>query len=129
MADVPQWLESLVEVIGSAMESHAPGPMGLRYREEDGEWDVLVYPLPVELIGGAHDGEVVAPTFSLDVEHVRAAFTRVDDLTWTAHAVEDEDETPCVSFEGEYDGRDVWLRVLAYPPEDEEPETKIDTNL
>ena len=63
MSDVPAWLDVLVGVVTEAMEAHAPVPMGLRYREEDGDWEVLVYPLPVELIGGAHDGGVVVPGF------------------------------------------------------------------
>jgi hypothetical protein len=128
MPDVPAWLNGLVEVVADAMTSHGiPGPLGLRYREEDGAWDVLVYPLPVELVGGAHDGGVVSPCFSLDLEQVRSAFARVDDVSWTAHAAGPEDEGPCISFEGEYDGHEVWLRVLAFAPSDEEPGMKLDT--
>jgi len=38
------------------MTSHAvPSPLGLRDREEEGAWEVLVYPLPVNLVGGPHD--------------------------------------------------------------------------
>ena len=48
MSDTPAWLTSLVEVVADAMTSHGvPGPLGFRFREEDGGWDVLVYPLPV----------------------------------------------------------------------------------
>jgi hypothetical protein len=128
MSDTPAWLTSLVEVVADAMTSHGvPGPLGFRYREEDGAWDVLVHPLPVELVGGAHDGGVVSPCFALDLEQVRSAFTRVDDVAWTAHAAGPEDEGPCISWEGEYDGHEVWLRVLAFAPDDEEPGMKLDT--
>ena len=93
MSDTPAWLNSLVEVVADATTSQGvPGPLGFRYSEEDGFWDVLVYPLPVELVGGAHDGGVVSPCFSLDLEEVRAAFTRVDDVAWNAHAAGPEDE-------------------------------------
>ena len=127
MSDTPAWLNSLVEVVADATTSQGvPGPLGFRYGEEDGFWDVLVYPLPVELVGGAHDGGVVSPCFSLDLEEVRAAFTRVDDVAWNAHAAGPEDEGPYISFEGEYDGREVWLRVLAFAPDDEEPGMKVD---
>jgi hypothetical protein len=59
------------------MTSHGvPEPLGFRFREEDGAWDVLVYPPPVELVGGAHEGGVASPCFSLNLERVRAAFGR-----------------------------------------------------
>jgi hypothetical protein len=128
MSDTPAWLNGLVEAVADAMTSHGvPGPLGFRFREEDGAWDVLVYPVPVELVGGAHDGGVVSPCFSLDLERVRSAFSRVDDVSWVAHAAGPEDEGPCVSLEGEYGGREVWLRVLAFAPDDEDPGMKLDT--
>jgi hypothetical protein len=75
----------------------------------------------VELVGGAHDGGLVSPGFSLDLERVRAAFERVEDLNWNAHCVGPGDEGPCISVEGQFAGHEVWLRVLAYAPDDEEP--------
>ena len=71
---------------------------------------------------------MVAPGFSLDVEPIRTVFTRVDALYWFAHPLGEEDEAPCISIEGEYAGREVWLRVLAFAPDDEEPGMKIDVN-
>src|SRR4051812_35886654 len=102
MADVPEWLESLVGVVTDSMTAHAePGPMGFRFRQEDDVWDVLIYPLPVELLGGAVDGEVVAPGFSLDVGQLRSAFERLDELHWNAHGLGMQDgEGPYLSFEG-----------------------------
>ena len=50
------------------------GPLGYRYNEDDDYWEVDIYPTPVELIGGAVDGEVIAPGFGLDVEELRSAF-------------------------------------------------------
>ena len=48
MPDVPACLNALVDVVADAMTSHGvPGPLGFRYLDEDGAWDVLVYPLPV----------------------------------------------------------------------------------
>jgi hypothetical protein len=128
MPEVPEWLDALAGVVADAITAHGvPGRLGLRYREEDGCWDVLVYPLPVELVGGRHDGEVVSPGFSVDLEAVRSAFTRVDDLSWQAHPLSEQDQGPCVSVEGEYAERQVWLRVLAYAPDDEGPGERFDT--
>ena len=129
MSKMPQWIDDLAAVVADAMTAHAPpGRLGLRYLEDDGAWEVLVYTLPVELVGGRHDGEVVSPGFSLDIEQVRSAFTRVDDVSWQAHSLSDHDDGPCVSVEGEYAGRQVWLRVLAFAPDDEEPGETLDTN-
>src|SRR5262249_51757868 len=129
MADVPAWLDSLVETVANAMTSHGvPGPVGFRFRQDDGMWEGLVYPLPVELVGGAHDGGVVAPGFSLDVEGLRAAFARVDDISWTAQGLgPGDDDGRSLSIAGHYQGHEVWLRVLAYAPNDEEPGMKLDT--
>ena len=87
---------------------------------------VVVYPQPVELRGGAHDGKVVCPGFSLELSVVLAAFTRVDEVFWQAHAAGGEDDGPCISIEGEYAGREVWLRVLASAPPGEAPGTVFD---
>jgi hypothetical protein len=128
MSDVPRWLDALVDVVAKAMTSFdVSGPLGLRYREEKGQWEVLVYPLPVELVGGAQDGGIVAPSFSLDLQEMRSAFQRVDDFAWDAHGLSPED-SPCLSVEGKFAEQEVWLRVLAFAPEDEEPGMKFDTN-
>jgi hypothetical protein len=129
MPDVPAWMDAVVWAVADAMTAHGvPARLGVRYSEDDGAWEVLVYQLPVELVGGRHDGEVVSPGFSLDLEAVRSAFTRVDDMTWQAHPLGEGDEGPCVSVEGEYAGRPVWLRVLAFAPDDEGPGETFDTN-
>jgi hypothetical protein len=52
----------------------------------------------------------------------------VDDLTWEAHPLGEENDSPWLCTEGEYDGREVWPRVLAYPPEGEGPAMKFDAN-
>ena len=130
MTEVPAWLEPLVQAAASSMTPHGPaGPLGLRYRQVDGVWDVLAYALPVEMVGGAHDGGVAAPGFSLDLRALQAAFTRVDALGWDAHGTgpAGAEGGPCVSVEGEFAGRKVWLRVLAYAPADVAPARKVDS--
>jgi hypothetical protein len=53
----------------------------------------------------------VAPGFTLDLEGLRAAFDRVDDLGWNALGLHDADG-PHVRVEGQYRSHEVWLRVL-----------------
>ena len=82
--------------------------------------------IAVELVGGAVDGEVVAPGFELDVEELRAAFERIEALMWHSLGFT-HDEGPKLVLEGVYQGRKVFLQVLAYAPEDEEPGMKLST--
>jgi hypothetical protein len=124
--EVPAWLDELVEAVADGLTADGPmGPLGFRHGHEEGCWGLVVYPTPVELLGGAHDGAVVAPGFTLDLEGLRAAFDRVDDFGWDAVGLHDA-EGPHVRVEGEYRGREVWLRVLAQAPEDEDPGMKLD---
>ena len=48
------------------------------------------------------------------------------DFSWKALSFVD-DQGPYVSIEGMLWGREVYLRLLASPPEDEEPGLKVDT--
>jgi hypothetical protein len=128
--DDPQdddWLALVHDAVSACVEAESPmGPLGLRYREEEGFWEIWVYPTPVELVGGRHDGEVVVPGFSLDLDQLRAAFDSVVAFGWNALGL-NHSEGPHISVEGAYQGREVYLQVLAQPPEDEEPGMKFDT--
>jgi hypothetical protein len=124
--DEEDWLDLLQDAVAACVEADSPmGPLGLRYREEDGFWEVWVYPTPVELVGGAHDGAVVEPGFSLDLEQLRAAFESISDFGWNALGLNDPDG-PHVYVEGIFRGREVFLQVLAHAPEGEEPGLRLD---
>ena len=70
------WLHRLVEAVAGCMEAGSPmGPLGYRYGEDDGMWQIDLYPTPVELIGGAADGEVMAPGFCLTSNSYAACST------------------------------------------------------
>ncbi|HEV2973074.1 MAG TPA: hypothetical protein VGY55_24115 [Pirellulales bacterium] len=120
------WLNEMVEAVADHVTADGvAGPLGVRYSEEDGIWVVLIYLPPVELIGGANDGEIVAPGFFLDLDGLRSMFDRVDDFSWQAFGLTDDDG-PHVSIEGIYQGHEVFLQVQAYAPEYEDPGAKID---
>jgi hypothetical protein len=123
--DPEGWLNELGEAVAATMTADSGmGPLGFRYYEDDGCWVVVVYPRPVELVGGAEDGEVVSPGFSLDLEELRSLFDRVDACCWQALAL-NYDEGPHVSIEGLYQGHEVFLQVLACAPNDEQPGAKM----
>ena len=131
MAQRPSaWMTALVEDVAGCMEAHsAMGEIGWRYHEEDDLATLVVYATPMELVGGEHDGAIVLPGFSLDVQALQDVFERVTALQWHAQGFGPGDEDgPHLSIEGTYQGHQVWLRVLAEAPDDEEPGLQLDTS-
>jgi hypothetical protein len=124
------WLSTLVEAVADCMAAQSPmGAMGWRYQEDDELVELLVYATPVALVGGAHDGAIVVPGFSLDVQALQAVFERVTALQWQAHSFGPDDvDGAHLSLEGTYQGHGIWLRVLAEAPDDEEPGLTLDTS-
>jgi len=123
--DDSDWLGSLLEAVSASLEPESPmGPLALRSGEEEGFWEVDVYPSPVELLGGADDGALAFPPFSLDLEQLRVTFARIDSTGWNSFGWYDE-EGPFVWIEGSFQGHDVFLRVLAQAPEGEDPGAKL----
>jgi len=121
-----EWLDELCRSVADCVEAESPeGALGVRSREEEGFWDVWVYPTPVELVGGRHDGKVVVPGFSLDLQQLCELFESVVSFGWNALGL-NWPQGPHVHVEGVFQGREVYLQVLAYAPEDEEPWLKVD---
>ncbi len=101
--------------------------MAFRWRQEEDQWQIMVYPTLGELIGGADDGALVSPGFSLDVQELTTAFEELVDVHWQAQALGPHDQQGRhISIEGVYDGHQVYLQVLSDAPEDEEPGFKVD---
>jgi len=128
MAEAPQWLVSLVDAVGHRMEPHsATGPLAFRWRQEGDFWEIAVYYTPGEVIGGAEDGAVIVPGFSLHVQELISAFEKVTGASWCSQSFGPHDSRGAhISIEGVYQGHEVWLQVLAEAPDDEEPGFKVD---
>ncbi len=128
--DPPAWVETLLDLVANCIEPHVPmGPLGYWISTEEGVFELVVYPTPVEFVGGAVDGDVGIPGFSLDVQAIQAGFERIDGLDWQAHSFGDHDlDGPHISISGIFQGREVWLRVLSEPPDDIEPGMLLDTS-
>jgi len=124
------WLETLVDFVSNCIKAHSPmGPLEYWYRLEEDIVELILYPTPVELVGGAVDGALVVPGFSLDLHMLPTAFERVEAMHWQAHSMGPYDfEGPHLSLEGIYQGHYVWLRVLSEPPEEAEPGLRLDTS-
>ena len=128
MAHPADWLEALVEAAASCMQAHsATGPVGYRYSQEDDLTEVIVYPTPVELIGGEEDGALVTSGFTLDIQSLLSAFEQVTAIHWESRAFYPSDPTGAkVAIDAFYQGHSVWLQILAEPPDDEQPGMKLD---
>jgi len=116
-------MEPLIDIVANCMEPHNElGPLAYRWLNEDDHWQIWVYPTAAEIVGGAADGAVVFPGFTLDVQELSTAFEELEDVHWQAHPFGPHDqEGEHLSFEGVYDGHDVWLLVLSQAPGEEEP--------
>ena len=126
----PTWMEDLIDSVSGCMEAHdVMGPFGYRWGEEDEFWEIIVYPTPIELVGGYADGENVSPGFSLDIKELSCSFDEVAEVRWQAHnfGVHDFDG-PHISIEGVYQGHQIWLRVMGEAPKDEEPGVQLDVS-
>ena len=120
--NAPEWLCVFVEMVVGQMTADSPmGPLHFQYGQDEECWDVVI----VELVGGAQDGEIVVPGFALDLEGLRAAFDAVHAMGWKSLGL--PDDGPHVFAEGIVAGNELLLRVMAYPPEDEEPGIKLET--
>lgn len=124
----PPWLEALVELVANAVEAHsAMGPLGLRYRQEDGFWEIMIYPTPMALRGGPEDGTVFIPGFSLDLKQLLEAFEEVITVNWTTQPFGPHDsDNPSISIESRFQGQAVYLQILAEAPADEPPGLTVD---
>lgn len=128
MSEAPQWLTSLVDAVGNCMEVHcAAGPLAFRWGSEDDFWEVMVYCAPGEAVGGAEDGAVLVPGFSLDVSELMSIFEELRDSHWQSHSFGPHGHKGShISIEGVFQGHHVYLQVLAEAPEDEKPGFKVD---
>jgi len=123
----PAWMGHFVEVISACVEAYSPmGSLGSRSLAQGDPCELLVSPTPVELVGGAEDGAVVIPGFSLDLHVLLAHCDRVEACQWSPHGLgPDDPDGLWVSIEGLSQGHDVWLRVRAEPPAEEEPGLRL----
>lgn len=126
-SELEVWVDDLMQAVSDCIRVDEPiGPLACRYLAEDGMVDVLVYPTPVEIVGGADDGEIVDADFDLDLIRLRELFSSVADFGWSALGLNDEGG-PHVWVEGVFRGQTAFLQVLSRAPDDEEPGMKLDT--
>jgi hypothetical protein len=94
-------------------------PVGCHYYRNQArdQWEVTLFASSTEVIGGRYDGRITASKFCLDLRELLGLFDDVTGFQWQALPLGPEDELgPHISLEGRYEGRSVWLRILATAP-------------
>ena len=69
---------------------------------------------------------MVAPGFAVDLEGLRAGFDCIVESRWNTLGLV-PGEGPYLAIEGKFQGHELFLRILAYAPDDEEPSIKVDS--
>ena len=118
----------MVDAAVGCMEAHnVTGPLAYRHHQEDDLTTVLLYPTPVELVGGEEDGVRVVSGFTLDILALMSIFEEINEINWESSAFYPSDPTDAkVAIEAIYQGHLVWLQILAEPPDNEQPGMKLD---
>jgi len=114
-----RWVEKFLDQLDLSLEWQSLGTMAWRFSEEEG-W-LQIAPCPLEVVGGADDGESVYNFYSLQATHLIKIFDGVPEMLWTTMHGE-------FSVEGKIDGEDAWITLHEAPFEDEEPRDVLDPN-
>ena len=112
-----RWVEKLLDQLDGSIEWQSLGTLAWRYSEEEG-W-LLIAPSPLEIVGGAEDGESVFPFYSLHISILIEIFDELPTMLWDSMRNE-------LSIEGKIDGSDAWITFCREPFEDDEPQDILD---
>jgi hypothetical protein len=112
----PLWIKDLVDAVDECITVDGPTvPLEFHHGQQDRCWLVAVYPGRMKLVGALPEGEEDPRGFTLDLEQLRSWFDQVQDVIWRSQGSK-PGEGPYVAIEGVYQGKNVFLEVLAYAP-------------
>ena len=116
----PSWVKDFVRALSASLITvRSPHHLGIRYRVDNGYWEISVYP-----VFGEEDiekaGKSVASSCAWNIEVLQSVFDSIEGSGWYAVPTS-ETESPYLWIEGEYEGREVFLRLLPGEPELVEP--------
>ena len=127
-SEIPIWLEQVVDSIVQGIDySEELGPLNVRFQhiESDGIWQGTLFQMPAQLVGGgAIDGSVIYPDFSVDVRCLDDAFDAIRDVTFLTST--DLNPQPHLAIRGVIAGDSVVILILSSAPVDEMPVQKFD---
>lgn len=122
----PPWLRWLgndaAKVLSGGREQTAPVGCHFFHDAVEHIWEITLFVMATEVVGGPADGSQLTSRFEVDVNALVSLFDSTPQLRWQSGACADDDQLGChLSLEGLARGRDVWMRVLQLPPADFEP--------
>src|SRR5689334_15216186 len=112
-----RWVEKFLDRLDESLEWQSLGTISWRFLQEE-NW-LQIAPSPLEVIGGADDGESVYPFYALHVAHLIEVFGEAPEMLW--NTMTDE-----FNVEGKIDGSDAWITFFKSPFDDEEPHDVLD---
>jgi hypothetical protein len=119
MGQPPKWLNRLAQRVCECIElpEGAP-PVGCHHHFNGEHWEITLFIMSTEIVGGPHDGVKVSTRFFLDLSRLRVVLDSVESSEWQPHRIDETDDLgPHVALTGVFQGRRVWLRVLADSPD------------
>lgn len=99
------------------------GSFAFEWEEEEETIELIIFPLAVESIGGSNDGDRGVPPFTVDLQSLSSLFNDITHFQWCPHAFGNV-PGPGLEVAGCYQGHQVALTLLAFPPESGELEPK-----
>jgi len=117
----PAWIKGFVRIVSSSLlTDRSTRHLAIRYRVDDGNWEISVYPIHE---GGDHEeaeGSGASPAFAWNIEELRSVFDSIDGSGWYA-VPPGGTECPYLWIEGNYQTHEVFLRLLPGEPDHIEP--------
>lgn len=126
MARQPEWLNQMAKLVCDCIDlpEEAP-PIGCHYHFNGDVWEVSLFMMSTEIVGGAYDGVKLSALFFLDLTRLQNVFDVVESAEWQPHRIDDTDDLGShVAVMGQFQGRHVWLRILANSPDQFHPGRK-----
>lgn len=117
MESRPEWIENLVNRVSAMVRSHEEVPLGCHLHQTEDCWEISVFTMRVEVLGGPRDGEELTLPFHVDLSQIGEVLDEVESLTWQTTRIGSSDDVgPHLSLLGRCDGNEVWVRLLAEAP-------------
>jgi hypothetical protein len=122
----PEWLRNLRRKIKSCLDGDESADlfgMTSTFNAETDIYTFLVYPKPVEVVGGSADGSKMWESFSLDVTRLMRMFDKAPEVSWGSRK---PNAPSSVRLGGLYRGHSVVVCVSEEPPPFIKPKVLLD---
>jgi hypothetical protein len=117
-----QWIEQLTHAVSACIVMDDDVPLGCHVHRGQDSWEITLFVLRVEILGGKTDGRRITLPFHVDLTSLPWLFDEVESFAWQPCKLgEGDDLGPHVAIVGRYQSEPVWLRIQAEAPADMPP--------